>query len=170
VPGAQLVGQFRIAQFDGPLFDIQTKLRIVERKLIHASEQPNERDPVVGRKVSPEHGVLVPVGKSANGIADVLSPHAFAVELGAHVLQRPLTGLRPIDLAALGIELATVFGHEADTDQINGARFLDKLGVDPIFHALIPLRITEPVTLSPSRRAIPRRRAPVMVGDQSGAS
>jgi hypothetical protein len=34
----------------------------------------------------------------------------------------------PIDLTALGIGLATVFGHQADTDQINGARSLDELG------------------------------------------
>ena len=38
VPGARLVGQFRIAQFDRPLFDVQAKLWIVERQLIHASE------------------------------------------------------------------------------------------------------------------------------------
>jgi hypothetical protein len=80
--------------------------------------------------------VLVPGGKPANGIADFLPPHAFAVELGAHVQKRPLTGLRPIDLVALRIELATVLGHQADTDQINGVRLLDELGVDPIFHVL----------------------------------
>src|SRR6202795_4993298 len=57
VPGTHLVGQFRVAQFDGPLFDVQTKLRIVERQLIYASEQPTERHPVVSRKISPEHGV-----------------------------------------------------------------------------------------------------------------
>lgn len=61
---------------------------------------------------------------------------ATPVELGAHVQKRPLTGLRPIDLIALGIELATVFGHQADTDKINGVRLLDELGVDPISHAL----------------------------------
>ena len=38
VPGAKLMRQFRIAQFDRPLFNVQTKLWIVERQLIHASE------------------------------------------------------------------------------------------------------------------------------------
>jgi hypothetical protein len=51
--------------------------------------------------------VLVPAGKPTNVIADFLPRHAFAFELGTHVLQRPQTGLRPIDLVALGIEPAT---------------------------------------------------------------
>jgi hypothetical protein len=122
VPGTQLVGQFRGARFDGPLFDVQTKLRIVEGQLIHASKQPTERDPVVSRKISPEYRVFVPVGKPANRIADFFPPHAFAVELGTHVQKCPLTCLGPIDLVALGIELAAVFGNQAHTDQINGVR------------------------------------------------
>src|SRR6516162_25811 len=88
---------------------------------------------------SPEHGVLIPVCKLAKGIADFQPLHALAVELGTHVLQRPLTGIRPIDLAALGIELAAVFGHQTDADQIDGVWSLDELGVDPIFHALLLL-------------------------------
>src|ERR1700730_6152832 len=141
VPGAQLVRQFRIAQFDRPLFDVQTKLWIVERQFIHASEQPIERDPVVSGKIAPEHGMLVPIGELAHGIADFLAHHPLAVELGAHVLQSPQTCLRPVDLVAFGIELATVFGDETDTDQINGVRSRDELGVDPIFHVLTLLAL-----------------------------
>src|ERR1700678_2577903 len=124
----------------------------MERQLIHASEQPSERDPVVSRKVSPEHRVLVSVSKPANRIADFFPPHTFAVKLGAHVQKRPLTGLRPIDLIALSIELTTVFSHQADTDQIKGVRSLYELGVDPIFHALpLPLHNRNAVTLTSKR-------------------
>jgi hypothetical protein len=74
VPGPQPVRQFRIAQFDRPLFDVQTKLRTVERQFIHASEQPIERHPIVSGKIAPEHGMLVPIGEAAHGIADFLAP------------------------------------------------------------------------------------------------
>src|ERR1700724_3873061 len=52
VPGAQLVGQFRIAKLDCPLFYVETKLRIVERQFIHVSEQPIERHPVISGKIA----------------------------------------------------------------------------------------------------------------------
>ena|SRR6516162_8068893 len=62
------------ARFSVTLFDVQTKLRILERKFIHASEQPIERDPVVSGEIAPEHRILVPIGELAHGIADFLAP------------------------------------------------------------------------------------------------
>jgi hypothetical protein len=121
---------------DRPLFDVQTKLRIVEWQLVQAAKQPAKRHPVISGKVAPEDRVLVSVGELPERIADFEALHRLAVELRAHVLQRPQVCLRPVHLVALGIELAPVFGDETDADEIDRVRYRDELGVDPIFHAL----------------------------------
>ena len=60
-----LVGQLRIAELDRPLLDVEAELRIVERQLLETAEEPHERDPVVGREIAPEHGMLVVIGEDA---------------------------------------------------------------------------------------------------------
>jgi hypothetical protein len=132
--GALLARQLGIAQFDRPLFDVEAKLRVMERQFLEAAEQPYESDPVKGRKIAPEHGVLVMIGERPQAIADGLAAHTLAVELRTYVLLHPWVRLRPVDVAALRVELATVFGDDADTDEINRVRFRDELSVDPIFH------------------------------------
>ncbi len=78
--------------------------------------------------------MFVMFGEGADGVADPLARHAIAVELRAHRLERPLVGLGPVDLAALGVELAPVLGHDADADQIDAAGALNELGVEPVLH------------------------------------
>ena len=41
MPGAKLSRQFRIAQFDRPLFDVETKLRIVDSSSMWPNNQLN---------------------------------------------------------------------------------------------------------------------------------
>ena len=60
-----LMGQRRIAELDRPLLDVEAELRIVERQLLEAAEEPHERDPVVGREIAPERGMLVVIGEDA---------------------------------------------------------------------------------------------------------
>ena len=115
--GADLARQLRIAQLDSPLFDVETQLREVKRQLVHVAEQPSERDPVVSREIPPEHRALVVLDEAANGVADLDAPHCRARKLRPHGLKRPLARFRPVDLAALGIELTAVLGHEPDVDQ-----------------------------------------------------
>src|ERR1700683_444401 len=52
VLGVQLGRQFWIAKLDSPLFDVQTKLRVVQRQFIHVSEQPIERPPVISGQIA----------------------------------------------------------------------------------------------------------------------
>jgi hypothetical protein len=37
---------------------MQTQLRVCERQVVHAAEQSTEDNPVVSRKISPEHRIL----------------------------------------------------------------------------------------------------------------
>jgi len=108
----------------------------MERQLIHAAEQPAERDPIVSGEISPEHRAFVPIDESANGVADFFAVQPRTVELRANRLEGPLASLRPVDLTALGIELSTVFCDQSNADQINGVRPLYELGVEPILHVV----------------------------------
>src|ERR1700677_1139571 len=97
--GPHLMRQFGIAKLDGPLLDIETKVRKPEWQLVHPTEQPTEYDPVVSREISPEDRVLVGIDEPANRVADLFPRHSDAVELRTHRSQSPFAGLRPIDFA-----------------------------------------------------------------------
>jgi hypothetical protein len=61
----------------------------VERQFLEAAEKPDERNPVIGREIAPEHRMLVAVSEVAQRVADVFAAHPLAVELGAHIFERP---------------------------------------------------------------------------------
>ena len=84
--------------------------------------------------------MLVVIGEVAQAVADLLGAHRLAVELRAHVLERPRTGLRPVDFAALRIKLSAILGDEADADEVDSERLRNELGVDPVFHGRAPAR------------------------------
>ena len=134
VARADLPRQLGVTQLDGPLFDVQAKLRILKRQLVHIAEQPAEAHPVVSRKISPENRVRVVIDEPTNRIADFFPHHSGAVELRPDGLKGPLASFRPVNLTALGIKLTAVLSHQSHTDQIDGLRPLDELRVDPIFH------------------------------------
>ncbi len=131
-----LVGQLRIAKLDRPLLDVEAELRKVERQFVEPAKQPDERDPVEGRKIAPEDGTLVAMGEIAERVADRLAADPLALELRADVFERPWIRLRPVDLAALGVKLAPVLVDEPDADEVDRERMRDELGVEPVFHAM----------------------------------
>src|SRR6202008_3768134 len=73
----------------------------------------------------------------AHGVADFFARHAWAFQLRPHVLLGPEAGVRPVDLAALGVELAAVLRHQAEADQVEAVGALDELGFDPVFHGVV---------------------------------
>ena len=105
VAACLLVRKLRIAKLDRPLLDVETELGKVERQFLEAAKKPDECDPVIGRKIAPEHRMLVAIGEIAQCVADLLAAHLLAVELWAHIFERPRACLRPGDLASLRIKL-----------------------------------------------------------------
>jgi hypothetical protein len=130
-----LVRKLGIAKLDRPLLDVEAELGKVERQFLEPPEEPDERDPVVGREIAPKHRMLVAVGEIAQGVADVFAAHRLAVELRAHVGERPRVRFRPVDLAALGLKLPSVFGDDSNADDIDREGVRDELGIEPVFHA-----------------------------------
>jgi hypothetical protein len=129
-----LVRKLRIAKLNRPLLDVEAKLGKVERQFLKAAEKPDERDPVIGRETAPEHRMLVAIGEIAQREADVFAAHPLAVELRAHIFERPQARLGPVRLVALGVKFPSVLSDDPDADEIDRERPRDELGVDPVFH------------------------------------
>ena len=80
--------------------------------------------------------MLVAIGELPHRIADLHALRGPAAELRTHVCKRPQIGLRPIDLVALRVEFAAVFGNKTDADEIDGVGRGNEFGVEPISHVL----------------------------------
>ena len=128
-----LAGQFGIAQLYRPLLDVQAELRKRKRQIVHSAEQPAKGDPVVSGEISQNTGCL---SSSMNRrMAWPMSSRGIPPPLSCGRTVSRVQWLALVQSISLlsAEELAAVFSHETDADQIDTTllRFRQSLRAGP---------------------------------------